>query len=88
MSTLIKPLTDSERVAKPCAVCGNLRPFHKRNSAGVAGWNSCELHKDAPALLAALKRCANTLTKRGMPTQHEMLDAAREARALIARCER
>ena len=32
----------------------------------------------------ALKVCSATLVKRGMPTQHEMLEAARQARAALA----
>ena len=52
---LLKPLMDAEKVGKPCQVCGTVRPFHERNSAGVPGWNSCQLHEAAPELLAALE---------------------------------
>ena len=48
----LKPLSESEKVAKPCNVCGTPRPFHKKNEAGVEGWNTCQIHKDAPAILA------------------------------------
>lgn len=39
------------------------------------------------ALTVALELCADTLTKRGMPSQIEMLDAARKARAILKSIE-
>jgi hypothetical protein len=38
-------------------------------------------------LLDVLKVCRDTLRKRGMPTQPEMLEAADKARAAIAKAE-
>lgn len=55
---MLKPIPKAERVAKPCDVCGALRPYHERNAAGVPGWNGCTLHKAAPALLHALEQIA------------------------------
>ena len=53
---MLKPIPPEDRVAKPCDICGNPRPFHKRNASGVPGWNSCTLHKAAPELLEAVEQ--------------------------------
>ena len=43
------------------------------------------LEAERAKLITALRECMNTLTARGMPTQHEMLDAARKAHKLLSR---
>lgn len=41
----------------------------------------------APEMYAALEHCRATLLKRGMPSQHDLLDAAKIARAALARAK-